>query len=398
MLKKYTFFYLGLVCAGLCFFLSCDSSVTGPESGDLNLYIQPGFQVSIEDEYTTADDLFQAYFGNNIADVVVTITGEAMNNIEMSLDLQLKDGMLYSAIGDIPSGARRSVSVELVDADGSTLYDGTGSVDINGGKTTDLVLRLTSTAVPELVFPESLPVDLEFVFVNGGSFMMGSEGNNVDESPVHYVTLSSYYISTTEVTNAMYAQFLNASNADSLGQVRGRQYILISDEACQVVYEDGRFVAKAGYEDYPVVFVYSQGAIAFCSWLGMQLPTEAQWEFAARGGVISSNYLYAGSNDADEVAWYDETSNGHSHPVAQKTANELGLYDMSGNVWELCRDGYSTYSEDGVADPVVYGGSSVIRGGCWFEERLHLRSTNRDYLSGGNTSDVIGFRCALGRY
>ena len=384
--------------------MSCSKNATGPEGGSLNIFLMPSnMNMPIEGDSTNVDDVFRSYFGDDVADAVATVTGAAMNTIVKTLDLSLENGMLYASIADIPSGSRRTVVIELKSETGLVLFAGQGTASISGGKDTDVTIRLESDEEPVLALPDSMKVNLDFVFVDGGTFEMGSEGNNIDETPIHSVTLSNYYISRTEVTNAMFCHFLNEIGAEADGTVRGRQYMMFDDPDHHVnmisySQQDKKFVVQEGFENYPVAFVYSSGASAFCSWLGVSLPTEAQWEFAARGGVLSGNYLYAGSNTAEEVGWFDENSEGHAHPVAQKTPNELGVYDMSGNNWELCRDGYSNYPEEAVTDPVGWGGSSIIRGGSWFDRKVELRSANRDFLSGGNASYIIGFRCAVSTY
>ena len=130
------------------------------------------------------------------------------------------------------------------------------------------------------------------------------------------------------------------------------------------------------------------------------LPTEAQWEFAARGGSRSRGYTYSGSNDVDDVAWYTSSSGSGTHAVRQKEANELGLYDMSGNVWEWCLDGYGSgsYSSGAVTDPQGpdSGSDRVLRGGSWLDFAHSCRSAGRQRRSpDGGWGSCNGFRLAL---
>ena len=126
-----------------------------------------------------------------------------------------------------------------------------------------------------------------------------------------------------------------------------------------------------------------------------RLPTEAEWEFAARGGNKSRGY--AGSNTIDNVAWYWENSNSQTHNVANKTANELGLYDMSGNVWEWCQDWYGSYTSSSQTNPTgpLSGSRRVRRGGSWFDSAGRCRVSYRSYFTPADGSGDLGLRLAL---
>ena len=127
------------------------------------------------------------------------------------------------------------------------------------------------------------------------------------------------------------------------------------------------------------------------------LPTEAQWEFAARGGTHSQGYLYAGSNNLNDVAWQDGNSGSNTHPVGQKQPNELGLQDMSGNVWEWCQDWYDSYPDDAKTDPVgpSSGSYRVFRGGGWGSDAQYCRVAYRNYCTPDYSSNYLGFRLVL---
>ena len=149
------------------------------------------------------------------------------------------------------------------------------------------------------------------VYVAGGTFQMGSNSGYDNEKPVHTVTVSSFYMDATEVTQAEYRKVMGKNPS--------------------------RF---SGCDDCPVENVSWHDANEYAKKVGKRLPTEAEWEYAARGGNKSKGYSYSGSNDLDAVGWYDNNSRSKTHPVAQKQPNELGLYDMSGNVWEWCSAPY----------------------------------------------------------
>jgi len=253
--------------------------------------------------------------------------------------------------------------------------------------------------IPTVKFPG------ETVLVESGSFLMGG-GPLVGESPIHNVILSSFRISKYEITNQQYADFMNAIGANSDGSYEGTQYLDIFSDACQIEYAGGKFVSKNGRENYPVIKVTWFGAKAYSEYYGGRLPTEAEWEFAARGGNSSNGYGYSGSTDLDEVGWYlnnsDETGNSDLYdgcgtfPVGIKSPNELGIYDMSGNVWEWCNDWYDIdyYSISPVTDPQgpSSGTTRVRRGGSWIDISYYCVTIRRYYFYPNNSDFHIGFR------
>jgi sulfatase modifying factor 1 len=241
------------------------------------------------------------------------------------------------------------------------------------------------------------------VYVEGGTFTMGctsEQGSDCDddEKPAHQVTVKSFYMGKYEVTNQEFCVFLNEKGNQTEG---GTGWLETTSKYCLIEESGYRFVPKSGKENHPVINVSWYGAQAYCNWLKektgkpYRLPTEAEWEYAARGGKRSQGYKYAGSNNLGDVGWFYDNSGSGTKPVGQKKANELGLFDMSGNVWEWCADGGRSYTSDSQTNPQGPSvGTRVLRGGsCSFNSRdcrVSVRSNNG--ASYGSNDD--GFRLA----
>ena len=214
------------------------------------------------------------------------------------------------------------------------------------------------------------------VKVEAGTFMMGAtpEMKNpiFKEEPVHQVTLTKdYYIGKYEVTQALWKAVMG--NNPSFNEGGNLPVERMSYTECLM------FISKLN-DMTGMIF---------------RLPTEAEWEFAARGGRKSRGYQYSGGNKLSDVAWYDANSNYKTHPVGTKLANELGIYDMSGNVAEFCHDRYETYSETPQIDPIGKGKSLVRRGGSWREGTWFCRSSCREDQLPGDYGYTTGFRLVL---
>lgn len=233
---------------------------------------------------------------------------------------------------------------------------------------------------PEIVTYVLNGIEINMVKVEGGTFTMGASGADTDandnEYPAHIVTLSDYYICTTEVTQQLWRAVMGSNPSNNTGDVLC-PVENVSWNMCQ------EFLTKLNQ----------------MTGQNFRLPTEAEWEFAARGGNKSRGYKYAGSNDIDEVAWYKENASRKTHQVAQKLPNELGLYDMSGNVREWCQDWYgSYYSTDGQVDPQGPSSSStgrVYRGGDYVNNATYSRVTYRYGCPAGYTLSYLGLRLVL---
>ena len=216
------------------------------------------------------------------------------------------------------------------------------------------------------------------VYVAGGTFTMGGTSEQSsdaydDEKPTHSVTLSSYYICKYEVTQALWRAVMGSNPSNFKGNNLPVENVSWND--CQTFIN--RLNSYTGRN--------------------FRLPTEAEWEFAARGGNYSRHYKYSGSNYISDVAWYDGNSGNRTHPIGTKQANELGLYDMSGNVYEWCSDWYGSYSSYSQNDPTGPNSGSyrVYRGGCWNNSARGCRSSGRCYFTPGCRNDYLGLRLVL---
>jgi formylglycine-generating enzyme required for sulfatase activity len=224
---------------------------------------------------------------------------------------------------------------------------------------------------------------ITLVYVPAGEFWMGATDSDPDawddEKPRHRVYLDGYWIGQTEVTNAQYEGFILAGGYSTRAFWSSAGWAWReSNGVTQPLYWND--VTWNGAE-HPVVGVSWYEAEAYARWAGVRLPTEAQWEYAARGGPLGRGYLYAGSNSVDEVAWYSDNSGGRTHPVGQKKPNELGLYDMSGNVWEWAADWYDAgyYAQSPRENPLgpSTGPYWALRGGVWDGSPKYARCSKR---------------------
>ena len=221
-------------------------------------------------------------------------------------------------------------------------------------------------------------VSFNMQFVEGGTFTMGATkeqgtwSTDNDEYPTHQVTLGNYMIGETEVTQALWKAVMGNNPSDYLGDNRPVEEVSWND--CQ------QFIKKLNE----------------ITGEKFRLPTEAEWEYAARGGIHSQGFRYPGTAKAKEACWYGNSNNG-THEVGKKCPNELGIYDMGGNVWEWCQDWKGDYTSSPVTNPVGprTGTKRVVRGGSFHSTKDLTRTTHRSSNIPNYTRNYIGLRLAL---
>ena len=236
----------------------------------------------------------------------------------------------------------------------------------------------SSTYTPTVKTYEVNGMTFQMVEVRGGTFTMGAtseQGSDAynDEKPAHSVTLSSYYIGKTEVTQELWQAVMGSNPSNFKGDRKPVERVSWND--CQ------KFISK----------------LNSLTGKKFRLPTEAEWEFAARGGIKSKGYKYSGSNTLADVAWNGDNSGYKTHDVGTKNPNELGLYDMSGNVWEWCNDWYGNYSSSPSNNPTGPGSGAfrVCRGGSWDHGARYCRSSDRGNGTLVNRINNLGLRLCL---
>jgi TonB family protein len=218
------------------------------------------------------------------------------------------------------------------------------------------------------------PLNHDMVFVEGGTFQMGSNSGESDEKPVHSVTLSSFNIGKYEVTQAQWKAVTGGNPSNFTG---------CDDCPVETVswYDVQDFIRRLNSKTSK----------------NYRLPTEAEWEYAAKGGRKSRGYTYSGSNDLGSLAWHYINSGSKTHAVGGKQANELGIYDMTGNVGEWCSDWHGTYNSYSETNSTgaSTGDFRVLRGGSWSDIANFCRSASRSWGVPGGSYDFGGFRLVL---
>ena len=261
--------------------------------------------------------------------------------------------------------------------------------------------KFTAIDIDNVDIFDSLSYD-DMVYVEGGTFTMGAtaeQGSDYysDELPTHQVTLSDYYIGKYEVTQQLWEYVMSYSGTCADGSsmsAYASDVWLGSDPSSSYGVGDYYPAYYVSYYDIVDIFLPRLNKI---TGKRFRLPTEAEWEFAARGGKQSKGYKYSGSDNIGDIAWYYENSGSKTHQVGTKQPNELGIYDMSGNVNEWCSDWYGSYSSSAQTNPTgpSSGSNRVLRGGGWDYYARYCRVSLRDYAYPSYRFNLYGFRVVL---
>ncbi|MBN1969915.1 MAG: SUMF1/EgtB/PvdO family nonheme iron enzyme [Candidatus Delongbacteria bacterium] len=345
--------------------------------------------------------------------LVVTITKISINHQkQVQIEQLLLIANRYHRSGSIEEAKEKYDSVISLDPDNREARDGLRKIQIEIERIRETENKLKQEEqhrlekVKKNKEAENKKKETEYniqqkmIYVEGGWFYMGNNESDNDEKPLHKVYLDDFYISNFEVTHREFIDFLNDRRIRSDGFLSGTRYINMHSENCAIGYRSNKFYFKGSKlvssQECPVIEVTWYGADAFCKWKGGRLPTEAEWEYAAKGGVNKNNYVYCGGNNIDDVAWHGGNASDKIHPVGKKKQNDLGIFDMSGNVWEWCSDWYDSNYYENSPDKNPSGHvsrtSKIIRGGSWNSFKKNCRTTNRSNMNPNISSTSYGFR------
>lgn len=236
------------------------------------------------------------------------------------------------------------------------------------------------------------PLLTDMVVIPGGVFYRGSNDGNRDEVPRHQISLSSYAIDIHPVTNEQFVRFLEVMG----GEKDSNHQDIIRLRDSRIKRSGGKLSIESGYAKHPVVGVTWYGAVAYAKWVGKRLPTEAEWEIAARGGMENSLYPMGDDIEKSQANFFSADTT----TVMSYIPNDYGLYDMVGNVYEWCQDWYGyNYYEISIQEPEnpkgpLQGVYRVLRGGCWKSLKEDLRCSRRHRNNPGTVNGTYGFRCA----
>lgn len=297
-------------------------------------------------------------------------------NIEVAEKYHRFDVKLYYSTDD-----GKSFSDKVIEVDGDIGFN------IPGGKDKKAIWRvleeIDSLVSDNVVFKVKAElIDFgynEMILVDGGEFKMGNIIGGKDEQPEHNVKINSFYIGKYEITVKQFRNFCKATTKE------------MPDNNLPWI------------DNHPMSYVSWYDGVNFCKWLSeltgysFRLPTEAEWEYAAKGGRKDKGFKFAGSDNINNVAWYSLNSGGYSHvEVGKLSPNELGIYDITGNVWEWCSDWYGKnyYQISQVKNPqgLPSGLAKVARGGSWREQANSITKTFRFYMTPTASSNYMGFR------
>ena len=426
--------------AGTTYFHYCDRDSVGGFSTDLTTlapsttYYYCSFVVVYNDDNTKYHygeiKSFATEEGTPVEKEIVAITGEVSDITSSSAVISgyvenlgteesgVNVGVLYSTDSTLEINSGTFVSsgnntngkytITLTGLAAETTYYYRSCVVVGGDVYYGNVMSFTTKERAEVGNSVSFTIKgttFSMLPVEGGSFVMGAtseQGSDADddEYPLHQVTLSDYYIGQYEVTQGLWETVMSYTGecADGSSIIAYAWGIWLGDNDPSSTYGLGANYPAyyVSYEDIVDIFIPRLNQITGRTF---RLPTEAEWEYAARGGNKSKGYKYSGSNTIDDVAWYSSNSSSKTHEVGTKAPNELGIYDMSGNVYEWCSDWYGSYSTSAQVDPTgpSTGSNRVLRGGGRNSSARYCRVSYRSSYtpSPRNYDSSSGFRLVL---
>jgi formylglycine-generating enzyme required for sulfatase activity len=320
-----------------------------------------------------------------------TISVEVKEGAKLYVDNVYKGevpGNSAANITGVESGSRK---VEAYYADGKK-EERTVSVTANGtGYAYFSYVKPSPASQPSpAVTTTATTVPSGMVLVEGGTFTMGDTagGGDSDEKPTRTVTVSSFYMNKYEVTQGEYRSVMGTNPSNFKGDNLPVEQVSW--------YDAVEYCNKRSQKEGLTPCYSGSGDSIRCDFSanGYRLPTEAEWEYAAKGGKLAKGYKYAGSNSEGGVAWYSGNSGSKTQPVGTKASNELGIYDLSGNVWEWCWDWYGSYGSSSQTDPrgPSTGSARVGRGGSWLSSADLLRTSDRLNTPDDRYDSLLGFR------
>ena len=236
------------------------------------------------------------------------------------------------------------------------------------------------------------PLMTEMVVITGGEFYRGSNEGGRDERPRHLVRLNDFAMDISPVTNEQFSRFLEMMG----GEKDSNNQDIIRLRESRIKLSSGKFVIESGYAKHPVIAVSWYGAVAYAKWVGKRLPTEAEWEIAARGGISDAIYSTGNTIERTQANFFSSDTIG----VKSYPPNGFGLYDIAGNVYEWCQDWYDyNYYDVSLQEPEnpqgpLQGVYRVLRGGCWKSLKEDLRCAHRHRNNPGTVNRTYGFRCS----